>query len=58
MEPKSYILITNKVKEHTGFHYLVPETQLRKLILLELNMFLKMYKTKSNMNIWNISKHT
>ena len=32
-----------KVKEHTGFHYLLTEIQLYTLILLELNILLKKY---------------
>ena len=33
--------MTKKVKEHTGFHYLLTEIQLYPLILLELNIFQK-----------------
>ena len=39
-----------KVNKHIGFHYLLMEIQLYTLILLESNMFLKKYKTKSKLN--------
>ena len=35
------ISMTNKAKEHIGFHYLLAEMQLCTLILLEMNIFLK-----------------
>ena len=35
------------VKEHIAFHYLLTEIHLYTLILLELNIFLKKYETKS-----------
>ena len=38
--------MTEKVKEHVGFHYLLTEIQLHTLILLELNIFLKRYLKK------------
>ena len=39
----AYVVNVNdkKVKEYTGFHYLLTETQLNNLIHLELNKFLK-----------------
>ena len=43
--------MTKKVKEYIGFHDLFIEMQLYTLILLELNMFLKKYPTKSEINL-------
>ena len=43
----SMIIIVN---EHIGLHYLLIEWQLYTLILLELNMFLYKYYTKSEIN--------
>ena len=40
-----------QVKKHIGFHYLLTQIQLCTLILLELSMFLKMYQTKSKINL-------
>ena len=42
--------MTRKLKEHFGFHYLLTKIQLYTLILLELNIFLKKYEAKSNIN--------
>ena len=42
--------MTNKVKEHIRFHYFFTEIQPCTLILLELNIFLKKYSTKSKIN--------
>ena len=38
------------VKEHIGFHYLLTNIQLYTFVLLELNIFLKKYETKSEIN--------
>ena len=46
MERMSEKLMTNKVKEHTGFHYQLTEIQVCTLILLELNIFFKMLLSK------------
>ena len=43
MEPMSKISMTKKVKEHVEIHYLLTEIQLRTLILLEFNIFLRKY---------------
>ena len=40
-----------QVKKHIGFHYLLTQIELCTLILLELSMFLKMYQTKSKINL-------
>ena len=50
MERMSRISMTEKVNEHTEFHYLLTEIQLRTLVLLELNIFPKKYSTKSKTN--------
>ena len=42
--------MTSKVKELIGFHYLLTEKHLCTLILLELNISLKKYSTKSKVN--------
>ena len=42
--------MTNQVKQHIVFHYLLTEIQLCSLILLELNIFLKKDWTKSMIN--------
>ena len=47
MEHMSKNLMTNKVKEHIESHYSLTKILLRILILLELNIVLKMYQTKS-----------
>ena len=41
----AYVINLNdkKVKEHTGFHYLLTEIEMYTLIILELNIFLKKY---------------
>ena len=44
-------LDNKQVKKHIGFHYLLTQIQLCTLILLELSMFLKMYQTKSKINL-------
>ena len=46
----SKILMTKKVKERIGFYDLLTEIQPCTLILLELNIFLKTYLTKSKIN--------
>ena len=43
-------MITNKVKEHIGFHYFLTEIQQCTLILLKFNIFLKKYWAKSKAN--------
>ena len=48
MEHMSQISMIIIVNEHIGLHYLLIE--LYTLILLELNMFLHMYYTKSEIN--------
>ena len=50
MEGMSLISMTDKVKEHTGFHYLLTEIQLCALILLGFNIFHKKYSAKSKTN--------
>ena len=40
-----------QVKKDIGFHYLLTQIQLCTLILLELSIFLKMYQTKSKINL-------
>ena len=50
MEHMSQISMIIIVNEHIGLHYLLIEWQLYTLILLELNMFLHMYYTKSETN--------
>ena len=40
----------NKIKERIGFHYLMAEIQPCTLILLESNIFHKIYKIKSKIN--------
>ena len=42
--------MTKKVKERIVFHYLFTKRQQAALILLELNILLKMYQTKSRIN--------
>ena len=48
----SWISMTKKVKKHICFHYLLRKIQTCALILLELDMFLKKYWTKSKINMW------
>ena len=43
-------LDNEKGKKHIGFYYWLTEIQLYSLILLELNIFLKKYETKSKTN--------
>ena len=43
--------MTNKVKEHTGFHCLLTEIQLGTLIILGFNIFHNKYYTKSKINL-------
>ena len=43
-------LDNKKGKKHIGFYYWLTEIQLYSLILLELNIFLKKYETKSKIN--------
>ena len=52
MKDGAYVinLDDKKIKEDIGFHYLLTEMQLYTLILLELNILLKKYWTKLEVN--------
>ena len=52
MKDGAYVISLDdkKIKEDIGFHYLLTEMQLYTLILLELNILLKKYWTKLEVN--------
>ena len=50
MERMSQITMTNKVKKHIRFHFLLTEIQLGTLTLLGLNKLFKKYLAKSKIN--------
>ena len=43
--------MTNKVKKHIWFHYLLAKIQLYNYIILELNIFRKKFEARSKINL-------